>query len=149
MSSRARGPTWCGLFDEHHASRSLPNGPRRLAPALACDPSSPRPGFVGLGRQNGRKWGLKRPRRVGRAAHSAARLYRIRRQAAERYVTKAIAFEAAPRGLRRREADGHGRHGIDGMRERAESLGATLSITSEEGQGTLLHLVLPRNKVEI
>ena len=35
------------------------------------------------------------------------------------------------------------------MRERAESLGATLSITSEKGQGTLLHLVLPRNKVEI
>ena len=46
-------------------------------------------------------------------------------------------------------AEGHGRHGIDGMRERAKSLGATLSITSEEGQGTLLHVVLPRNKVEI
>ena len=45
-------------------------------------------------------------------------------------------------------ADGRGHHGIDGMRERAESLGATLNITSQEGQGTLLHLVLPRSKVE-
>ena len=52
-------------------------------------------------------------------------------------------------GAAEAEAEGHGRHGIDGMRERAESLGATLSITSEEGQGTLLHVVLPRNKVEI
>ena len=51
-------------------------------------------------------------------------------------------------GERAAGTDGRGHHGIDGMRERAESLGATLNITSEEGQGTLLHVVLPRNKVE-
>ena len=53
-----------------------------------------------------------------------------------------------PNGERDAETDGRGHHGIDGMRERAEGLGATLNITSEEGQGTLLHVVLPRNKME-
>ena len=57
-------------------------------------------------------------------------------------------FLSSSNGESAAEAGERGHHGIDGMRERAESLGATLNITSEEGQGTLLHLVLPRSKVE-
>ncbi len=57
-------------------------------------------------------------------------------------------FLSSSNGESAAEAGEQGHHGIDGMRERAESLGATLNITSEEGQGTLLHLVLPRSKVE-
>ena len=85
--------------------------------------------------------------------HSQASMAWVRLLSTPRSVELSIqdngeGFRTLPNGEGAAGADGAGHHGMDGMRERAESLGATLNITSEEGQGTLLHLVLPRSKVE-
>ncbi|MCH7656104.1 MAG: sensor histidine kinase [Chloroflexi bacterium] len=91
---------------------------------------------------------LSNVRRHSHASRAWVRLLSTSRTVELSIQDNGDGFAAPPDGESASGADGQGHHGIDGMRERAESLGATLNITSEEGQGTLLHVVLPRNKVE-
>ena len=113
-----------------------PAGPLRLPPSVELQ-------FLRIAQE-----ALTNVQRHSRASMAWVRLLSTPRSVELSVQDNGEGFGTTSNGEGVDEGDGHRRHGIDGMRERAESLGATLSITSEEGQGTLLHLVLPRNKVE-
>ena len=85
--------------------------------------------------------------------HSHASMAWVRLQSTPRAVELSVrdngdGFPTPVDGEREAGGDGSGHHGLAGMRERAESLGAALNITSGEGQGTVLRVVVPRNKME-
>ena len=85
--------------------------------------------------------------------HSHASMAWVRLQSTPRAVELSIrdngdGFPTPVNGEREASADGAGHHGLTGMRERAESLGAALNITSGDGQGTVLRVVVPRSRLE-
>lgn len=78
---------------------------------------------------------------VNAAKHSGAEEIRCTARCEDGWLHLEIADDGAGFRLRRRRVPGH--YGLTGMRERAEEIGGTLTLDSEEGSGTRVLLSVP------